>query len=282
MTIGDHAQKLRIVSNSTPSVHHMAYVHPDAQIGTNVRIEPFATIQGDVVIGDNCRIGSNAVIMDGTRMGNNCQVYPGAVVGAAPQDLKYQGEPTTLEIGHNVVIREFCTLNKGTAANQRTVIGDNCLLMAYVHVAHDCVVGKNVVLANNTTLAGHIEVEDYARLGGLVAVQQFVRIGTHSFIGGGSMVRKDIPPFIKAARNPVSYVGVNSIGLQRVGYSAEQIHTIQDTYRILYISKYNTTQALKAIRDQVQPAAERDQILTFVESSQHGVIRGFRHLNGQR
>ena len=210
-------------------------VDPRAQIGQDVTIEPFTTIQGDVVIGDNCWIGPNVSIMDGVRIGNNCKIFPGAVIGAIPQDLKFEGEQSLVEIGNQVIVREYVTINRGTKANVKTTIKDQCLLMAYVHVAHDCILEQNVILANNVALAGHIHIGAYARIGGMVAVHQFVNIGTHSFIGGGSLVRKDVPPFVKAAREPLAYAGVNSIGLRRAGYESKIINHIQDIYRILYV-----------------------------------------------
>ena len=208
-------------------------IHRNATIGKGTVIEPFATIQEDVVLGENCWVGPYVTIMDGTRIGNNVKIFPGAVVGAPPQDLKYAGEPTTLEIGDGTIVREFCTLNRGTKASMTTKIGKNCLLMAYVHVAHDCFIGDNVILANNVNLAGHIDIDDYAILGGLTAVHQFVKIGKHVMIGGGSLVMKDVPHFVKAARDPLSYEGVNSVGLKRRGFTVEQINRIHDIYRYL-------------------------------------------------
>ncbi len=247
-----------------------ANVHPDAQIGEGVRIAPFATIEADVVLADGCEIGANACVMQGTRMGRDCRVFPGAVVGAIPQDLKYEGEYTTLEIGDRVIIREFCTLNRGTRANGRTVVGDDCLLMAYVHIAHDCILGKHCVLANGVTLAGHIEIGDWAVLGGLTAVHQFVRIGRHAMIGGGSLVRKDVPPYVRAAREPLAYVGVNNIGLERRGFSAEKIEHIKELYRYLFVEHSNLArgkQRLQALKEESPEAAE---ILTFLEASENG------------
>jgi UDP-N-acetylglucosamine acyltransferase len=257
-------------------------IHPDAQIGNNVKIAPFATIEGDVVIGDNCEIGPNACILDGVRMGNNCRIFPGAIVGSIPQDLKFEGELSTLEIGNNVIIREYCTINRGTKANFKTVIGDHCLIMAYVHIAHDCVIGNGVILANSVNLAGHIMIGSKTILGGNSAVHQFVRIGDHAFIGGGSLVRKDVPPFIKAAREPLCYAGVNHVGLSRRNFSREQIHNIQDIYRILYVKGYNTTQAIEKIKTDFEETPERNKILTFIDQADRGIIRGFRHLNGPR
>jgi UDP-N-acetylglucosamine acyltransferase len=257
-------------------------IHPEAKIGQNVTIEPFTTIGADVVIGDNTWIGSNVSIMDGSRIGEGCKIFPGAVIGAIPQDLKFHGEYSLVELGNNVVIREYCTLNRGTEASHKTIINDHSLLMAYVHVAHDCFIGKRCVLANGVTLAGHIEVGDYAIIGGLVAVHQFVKIGAHTFTGGGSLVRKDIPPFVKAAREPLSYAGVNSVGLKRRGYTKEQIHHIQDIYRILYVKGYNTTKAVKLIESTIEASTERDYVLDFVKSAERGIMRGFRHINGKK
>lgn len=258
----------------------LSVVDPGALIGENVTISPFVVIEEDVVIGEGTWIGPHVTIMKGSRIGKNCRIFPGAVIGAVPQDLKYDGEYATLEVGNNVTIREYCTLNKGTRANDRTVISDNCLLMAYVHIAHDCVLGKNVILANNVNLAGHIEVGDFTVLGGLTAVHQFVKIGPHVMVGGGSLVRKDIPPFVKAVREPLSFGGVNSIGLRRRGFSSDQINTIQEIYRILFVRGNNITQALRLIETSIDPSPERDLILDFVRSADRGVMRGFQQLNG--
>jgi UDP-N-acetylglucosamine acyltransferase len=257
----------------------LSYVHPQAKVADNVVIEPFVTINKDVEIGEGTWIGSNVVIMPGARIGKNCKIFPGAVISAVPQDLKYKGENTIVRIGDNVTIREFVTINRGTAASQETVIGENTLLMACVHIAHDCVVGKNCILANNTGLAGHIEIGDYAVLGGMVAVQQFIKIGAHTFIAGGSLVRKDVPPFIKAAREPLSYVGVNSIGLRRRGYSQEKVNHILDIYRILYVKNSNISKALDIIEAEVAASDERDEIISFVRNSVRGIMKGFSQRN---
>ncbi|MEM8523010.1 MAG: acyl-ACP--UDP-N-acetylglucosamine O-acyltransferase [Bacteroidota bacterium] len=263
------------------STTNLASVHPNAKIGKNVTIGPFSLIEEDVVIGDNTWIGSHVVLMNGTRIGKECKVFPGAVLGAVPQDLKFDGENTTLEIGDRVVVREYCTLNKGTHATGKTIIKNNCLLMAYVHVAHDCEIEANCVIANSVNLAGHIHIDEFARIGGNVAVHQFVKIGKHCFIGGGALVRKSVPPFVKAAREPLSYVGVNSIGLKRSGFTTEQIHNIQDIYRILFVKKgFNTKDAIEHIESEIQYSAERDYILSFIKEVDRGIIRGFRQLNG--
>jgi UDP-N-acetylglucosamine acyltransferase len=258
--------------------YQLSQVHPDARIGKNVQISPFVTIEADVEIGDDCWIGPNACILNGTRMGDHCKVYPGAVVGAAPQDLKFSGEQSILEIGNYVTIREYCTLNRGTKANWTTTIKDHCLLMAYVHVAHDCILEEHVILANNVNLAGHIHIGRYAVLGGLTAVHQYVRIGDHAMIGGGSLVRKDVPPYVKAAREPISYAGINSIGLSRRGFSQETIKIIQDAYRYLFVKRYNTSQALEAIEKNIPAGVEKNNIIDFVKSSERGIMKGFRQI----
>lgn len=254
-------------------------IHPNAKIGKNVIIEPFTLIEEDVVIGDNCWIGNNVTILNGARIGENCRIFPGAVVSAIPQDLKYKGENTTLEIGNNVTIRECCTLNRGTVEAGRTVIGDNCLLMAYVHVAHDCFIGNGCILANNVTLAGHIDIDDYARLGGMVAVHQFVRIGSYVMIGGGSLVRKDVPPYVVAAREPLSYAGINRVGLHRAKFTREDTHHIEDIYRILFVRGLSTRKALSVITEELPPSSYRDEIVEFVRGAKRGLMKGFRSIN---
>jgi UDP-N-acetylglucosamine acyltransferase len=257
----------------------LSYIHPSAKIADNVVIEPFVTISKNVEIAEGTWIGPNVTIMEGARIGKNCKIFPGAVISAVPQDLKFRGEESTVEIGDNVIIREFVTINRGTAHSNKTVVGDNCLLMAYVHIAHDCVIGKNCILANDTGLAGHIEIGDYAILGGRTAVHQFVKIGTHAFVAGASLVRKDVPPFVKAAREPLSYVGVNSIGLRRRGFTQEQINHIMDIYRILFIKHSNISHALNIIEAEVPATDERDMILTFIRESVRGVMKGFSQRN---
>jgi UDP-N-acetylglucosamine acyltransferase len=253
----------------------LAYVHPEAKIAENVMIEPFATIYEDVTIGEGTKIGSNVSIMPGVRIGKNCQIFPGAVIGAVPQDLKFRGEYSTVEIGDNTTIREFVTINRGTSAKGKTVVGSNCLLMAYVHVAHDCIVGNNVILVNNTQLAGEVIVDDYAILGGMVAVHQFVRVGSHVMISGGSLVRKDVPPFIKAGREPLSYVGINSIGLRRRNFSNEKIREVQEIYRYIYQKGLNISQAVEIIEAEMPASPERDEVLLFIKDSKRGIIRGY-------
>jgi UDP-N-acetylglucosamine acyltransferase len=257
-------------------IQPLAYIHPQAKIADNVVIEPFVTIYKDVVVGEGTWIGSNVTIMDGARIGKNCRIFPGAVISAPPQDLKYKGEASTVTVGDNTIIRECVTLNRGTALDKNTTtIGSNCLLMAYVHVAHDCVIGNNVIIANSVQLAGHIEVQDFAFIGGASAVHQFVSIGAHSIISGGSLVRKDVPPYTKAGREPLSYVGINSVGLRRRGFSSEQINEIQDIYRTIFLKKFNITRALDIIETEREPTEIRDEILDFIRSSNRGVMKGF-------
>lgn len=252
-----------------------AYIHPEAKIGHDVIIEPFTHVSADVEIGERTRIGPNATIMDGARIGKDCQIFPGAIISAPPQDLKYKGEPSTVTIGDDTIIRECVTVNRGTALDKNdTKIGKNSLLMAYVHIAHDCVVGNNVMLANGVQMAGHVIINDYAFVGGAVAIHQFVKIGKHTMISGGCLVRKDVPPFVTAAREPVSYAGVNSIGLRRRGFSNNQIREIQDVYRIFYLSGLNNSQALDKIKLELNPSQERDDIVNFIENSNRGLMRG--------
>jgi len=251
-----------------------AYIHPNAKIGKNVTIDPFTYIAGDVVIGDNTWIGPNVTIMDGARIGNNCKIFPGAVISAIPQDLKFHGEITTAEIGNNTIIRECVTINRGTVDRNKTVVGDNCLLMAYVHIAHDAFIGNHVILANTANIAGHVTIEDHVILEGVVAVQQFIRIGEHSFIAGGSLVRKDVPPFVKAAREPLTYAGINAIGLRRRGYDTPTISQIEDIYRYIFVHGTNVSKSLEEIKASITDSPAKTQILNFIEGSQKGIIRG--------
>ncbi len=252
----------------------LAYVHPQARIAKNVVIEPFVTIEQNVEIGEGTWIGPNVTIMEGARIGKNCKIFPGSVISAIPQDLKFIGEETTAVIGDNTTIRECVTINRGTKANWETRIGNNCLLMAYVHVGHDSVVGNNCILANNATLAGHVIVDDWAILNGFCAVQQFTHVGSHTYVAGATLVRKDVPPFTKAAREPISYVGINSVGLRRRGFTNEQIEQIQNIYRYIYLRKLNVTNAIQLIETELKPTAERDEILTFITNSKVGIMRG--------
>ncbi|BDW94033.1 MULTISPECIES: acyl-ACP--UDP-N-acetylglucosamine O-acyltransferase [Flavobacteriaceae] len=253
----------------------LAYVHPGAKIAKNVVIEPFTTIHNNVTIGEGTWIGSNVTIMEGARIGKNCNIFPGAVISAMPQDLKYQGEDTTVQIGDNTTIRECATINKGTSDRMKTVIGNNCLIMAYCHIAHDCLVGDGCIFSNNSTLAGHVTIGQNVVLAGMVAVHQFVSIGNHAFVTGGSLVRKDVPPYVKAAREPLSYVGINSIGLRRRGFESDKIREIQNIYRLLYQQNYNNSQAASIIEAEMEATPERDEILQFIRDSQRGIMKGY-------
>lgn len=250
------------------------FVHPNAKIGANVTISPFSFVDEDVVIGDNTWIGPNVTIFSGARIGKNCKIFPGAVISAIPQDLKFAGEATTAEIGDNTVIRECVTINKGTVDKMKTAVGKNCLLMAYVHIAHDCILGDNIIIANSVNLAGHVDIEDWVIIEGGTGVGQFVRIGAHAFISGLTGVRKNVPPFTKAAREPLQYVGVNSVGLRRRGFSNEIILQIEDIYRTLYVKGLNVSNALAVIEQEAPASKEKEQILTFIRGSKEGIIRG--------
>ena len=253
----------------------LAYVHPGAKIAKNVVIEPFAMIHNNVEIGEGTWIGSNVTIMEGARIGKNCTIFPGSVISAPPQDLKYSGEDTTVEIGDYTTIRECVTINRGTTDRYKTVVGSHCLIMAYCHIAHDCVVSDGCIFSNNSTLAGHVHVGKNVVLAGMVAIQQFVSIGHHSFVTGGALVRKDIPPYVKAAREPLSFVGVNSVGLRRKGFTTEKVREIQDIYRILYQKNYNNTQAGQIIEAEMEATDERDEILEFIRTSKRGIMKGY-------
>ncbi len=255
--------------------YELSSVHPEAIIGNNVTISPFVTIDKNVVIGDNTCIYPNAVILRGARIGKNCQIFPGAVISAIPQDLKFKGEETTCEIGENTTIRECATVNRGTIAKGKTVVGNNCLLMAYSHIAHDCIIENNVIVGNATQLAGEVEVDDYAILSGGTLVHQFSKIGKHVMIQGGSRIGKDIPPYIIAGREPITYSGVNIVGLRRRGFTNEQISSIQEIYRILYQSGLNNSAAVKHIEANIPDGQEKREILSFITNSQRGIIRGY-------
>ena len=233
------------------------------------------TIEQNVEIGEGTRIGSNVTIMEGARIGKNCTIFPGAVISGIPQDLKFQGEETLAIIGDNTTIRECVTINRGTASKGKTVVGNNCLIMAYSHVAHDCVVGDNVIISNATQIAGEVVVDNFAVIGGGTLIHQFCHIGPHVMIQGGALVNKDIPPYVKAAREPISYAGVNSIGLRRRGFSNDTIREIQDIYRYLYLSGYNNSDAVERIEAELPATKERDEIIMFVRNSKRGIIKGY-------
>lgn len=255
-------------------ISNLANISSNAKLGENVTVEPFSTIYENVTIGEGTYIHPNVTIYSGTTIGKNCEIFPGAVIGVRPQDLKFEGEETTVEIGDNTVIRECVTIHRGTKDRWKTTIGSNCLLMTYVHVAHDCQIGNNVVLASFVGLAGHNIIEDFAILEGKVGTQQFMRIGAHAFVGGGSLVRKNIPPFVKAAREPLGFAGVNSVGLRRRGFSDETVKEIEDVYRILYVMNNNISKGVEMVKEQVPDSKVRNQILDFISSSDKGIIRG--------
>ena len=253
----------------------LAYIHPQAKIAKNVVIEPFVTIENNVEIGEGTWIGPNVTIMEGARIGKNCRVFPGAVIGAIPQDLKFNGEDSLAIIGDNVTIRECVTINRGTEDRNKTVIGNDTLLMAYVHIAHDCSIGNNVILANSTNLGGHVDIDDFAILGGGTLVHQFCHIGKHVMLSGGALVNKDIPPYVKAGRDPISYIGINSIGLRRRLYPSEKIQEIQELYRIIYLKGMNNSQAVNYIEAEVKVSKERDEIISFIQDSKRGIMKGY-------
>ena len=253
----------------------LAYVHPEAKIHPSVVIEPFVTIGPNVEIGEGTHIYSNVTIMEGARIGKNCNIYPGAVISGPPQDLKFKGEDTLAIIGDNTTIRECVTVHRGTASKGKTVVGSNCLIMAYCHVAHDCVVKDNVIMSNAVQLAGEVVVDEFAVVGGGALVHQFCHIGAHVMLQGGALVNKDIPPFVKAGREPIAYAGVNSIGLRRRGYSNETIRDIQEIYRYLYLSGLHNSDAISRIDAELPASKERDEIILFVRNSNRGIIRGY-------
>lgn len=252
----------------------LAVVHPDAKIGDHVQIDPFAVINQDVVIGSNCHIHSHAVILDGARIGAGCTIFPGAVIAGIPQDLKFKGEKTTAEIGDNTIIRECVTVNRGTASKGTTIVGNNCLIMAYSHVAHDCVIKDHVIIGNATQLAGEVFVDDFAIVSGGSLVHQFVRISKHVMIQGGSRVGKDIPPYTLIGRDPIVYCGINIVGLRRRGFTNDQVFLIQDIYRTLYTRGLNNTEAIKCIETEYEAREERELILQFIKTSSRGIVKG--------
>ena len=262
------------MSTSAARISPQAYVSSDATIGVWTVIEPFAFVEANVVIGANCWIGPNAFIHSNTTLGNACKVFSGAVIGAVPQDLKFDGEESTVEIGDRTVIRVCVTINRGTTDRMVTKVGSDCLLMSYCHLAHDVIIGNHVIIANSGNIAGHVTIEDWTIVEGMVGVQQFVTIGQHAFVAGGSLVRKNIPPFIKAAREPLSFIGVNSIGLRRRGFDNDQVINIEDVYRTLYVQNTNLSQALRVAETELPKSDEKETILAFIKASDKGIIRG--------
>jgi UDP-N-acetylglucosamine acyltransferase len=256
-------------------IQSLSYIHPQARLAENVVVDPFTVIHHDVEIGEGTWIGSNVTIYPGARIGKNCRIFPGAVISAIPQDLKFDGEETLAIVGDNTTIRECVTINRGTKDKFKTEVGSNCLIMAYTHLAHDCIVGNHVIIANGVQVAGHVTIQDGARIGGLSAIHQFGLVGRNVMIEGGSMVSKDVPPFVKAGRYPLTYEGVNSVGLRRSGFSNEKITEIQDIYRVLFVHNRNLSKALDLVEAEMTPSAERDEILAFIRGSERGVLKGF-------
>ncbi|MBP6575878.1 MAG: acyl-ACP--UDP-N-acetylglucosamine O-acyltransferase [Chryseobacterium sp.] len=256
-------------------IHQLTAVDPRAKIGKNVTIEPFTTIGANVTVGSDTWIGPNVTIMENVKIGKNCKIFPGTVIGAVPQDLKFDGEDTQVIIGDGTTLRECVTINRGTKALGYTKIGNNCLIMATSHVAHDCIVGDNVIIANGCGIAGHVEIGDFVVMGGLSAVQQFGKIGKHVMVSGGSLIRKDIPPYVKVAREPISYAGINSVGLRRRGFTNDKIFEIQKIYRAIFQMKMNTTQAIEFIEKEMLPTVERDEIIQFIQNSPRGIVKGY-------
>jgi len=254
-------------------IHPTAIVDSGAKIGENVSIGPYSVISGNVEIGDNCQIGTQTVILPGARIGRDCKIFHHAVISEIPQDLKFAGEETTAEVGDRTVIREFVTINRGTSQHWRTVVGSDCLLMAYVHIAHDCIVGNHVIMANAVNLAGHVEVEDWVIIGGMVGVLQFSRIGQHSIIGGQYRVSKDVPPYIMAAREPLSYEGLNRVGLKRRNFPSETILALKRAYNLIYNSEYNVSDAIRKIEETPDlMIPEVRNIIEFIRKSSRGII----------
>lgn len=253
----------------------MSFIHPEAKIGKDVQIAPFVYIDKDVEIGDGCQIMSHATILSGARIGKNVRIFPGAVISAIPQDLKFKGEVTTAVIGDNTTIRECATVNRGTASKGTTIVGSNCLIMAYSHIAHDCKLGNNIIIGNASQIAGEVVIDDWAILSGNVLVHQFSHIGAHVIIQGGSRVGKDVPPYITAGRDPLSYAGLNLVGLRRRGFSNDQIREIQEIYRVLYQSGLNTTQAMEKIVSEISDSEEKQIVVAFLKSAERGIIRGY-------
>ena len=257
------------------TIQNFTAIHPEAKIGDNVHIDPFTTIHKNVEIGDDTWIGSNVTIMEGARIGKNCKIFPGAVISAITQDLKFKGEESYVVIGDNTTIREYVTINRGTAEFGITTIGNNCNILAYSHVAHDCSIGNNTVLSNNTTLAGHVIIGENVVISGLTAINQFSIIGDYAFIAGGSQIRKDIPPYIKAGRNPLCYLGINNVGLRRNGFSENLIKNLQSIYKIIFQNKMNVSQAIDILENKFEKINEKQKIIEFIKKSERGILKGY-------
>tara|TARA_B110000014_G_scaffold256118_1_gene238808 strand:- start:746 stop:1525 length:780 start_codon:yes stop_codon:yes gene_type:complete len=255
-------------------IRNNIFIHKDSIIGKNSKIDPFSYIGENVIIGDNCWIGNNVTLYPGSKLGNNVKVFPGAVISSEPQDLKFEGEKTTVEIGDNTTIREFVTISRGTNDRLKTSIGKNCLIMAYSHIAHDCIINDDCVIVNNVQIGGHVIVDNFAIIGGGTLIHQFSKIGAHTMIAGGSLVRKDIPPFCKAGKEPLSFKGVNTIGLKRRNFTSESINQIQNIYRIIYLEGRNTSQAINKIENDIKDSNEKKVVLDFIKNSDRGIIKG--------
>ena len=260
--------------HASAQVSPLAHVDAFAEIGADVVVEPFAFVGPEVTIGAGTWVGPHATLLGHTSVGRDCNLFPGCVVGADSQDLKYNGEPTTVSIGDRTSIRECVTIHRATTDKMVTRVGSDCLIMAYVHIAHNVQVGNHVILANSVNVAGHVAIEDHVIIEGMVGIQQFVRIGMHAFIAGGSLVRKNVPPYIKAAREPLSYIGINGIGLRRRGFDIDRIQAIEDIYRTLYVLNNNMSQAVKAAEVELPTSEDKDVVLSFIRHSDKGIIRG--------
>ncbi len=254
-------------------IHKSAIISPKAEIGENVKIGPFTIVEDGVIVGDNCDIKSSVLLAEGTVLGNGVNVFHGAAIGSQPQDLKFGGEKTKAIVGDGTTIREYVTFNRGTTYHNRSECGKNCLLMAYSHVAHDCLIGDNVIMANSVNLAGHVEVHDHAILGGLVPVHQFVKIGAHCMVGGGFRVQQDITPYALVGGYPLKVVGMNSIGLNRRGFTKDAVRAINAAFKILFFSKLNTTQAVERITSDTDVIPEVQVVLDFVKNSERGIVK---------
>ncbi len=253
-------------------IDEKAIVNPNADIGEGVEIGPFAIVDDDVIIGKGTKIESHAVIRSGSRIGENCRIFHGAVIGSIPQDLKFKNEYSTVHIGNKTTVREYCTVNRGTEATGKTSVGSDCLLMAYAHVAHDCVLGNNVIISNSVNMAGHVLIDDFAIVGGITPIHQFVRIGKYAFIGGGLRCDRDVPPYILAADDPLTYKGLNVIGLRRRNFSQEMRSRIKNVYKAIYRKNMNLTQAFEHLKADEEKTPEILEIYNFIKNSKRGII----------
>ena len=253
-------------------MHKTSIISSKSKIADKVDIGPFCIIEDNVSIKENCKIHSHVIIKSGTSIGQNCEIFSGAILGEIPQDLKYDGEETKLEIGDNNIIREYATIHRGTSARITTKIGNNCMLMAYSHVAHDSIIKNNVILSNSVQVGGHVDIDDFVIVGGATPIHQFCKLGRYSFIGGGYRVVQDVPPYIKAMGEPLKYSGVNSIGLSRNDFSSDQISLIKKAYKILYRSEYNISQAVSILKEDYSGDSDINEIINFITKSSRGII----------